>query len=475
MKESSLLQESRLRTLLSRAASSAAIGQASWVTGIFVVVQVLRLGTNILLAHLLSPVIFGVMALINALRVGVELLTDVGVGQNIVVNKRGDEPAFYNTAWTVQLLRGVGLTAVGMLAAWPLAWAYDRPALFPILMVCSAIFFLSGVQTPARFLMQRRRDVRNLSALDAFHQVIGLVVSVGFAFAMPTVWGMVWALVVHAVICAVISFKLMDVRTLSLRLDREHLSAILHFGKWIFLSSLVYFAAMNFDRLYLPVHIPLALFGVYGIAKSMSDLASQFMQRIGGAIVFPAVARESGSLRERMSRIVKLRSGGLALVSAALGGGIAVSDLFVILAYDARYAAAALLLPMLLLGAWFSVQAAISESVLLGLAQPSRAAMANLLKLLLMTAAVVFAFEHGNLFFVFLVLALSDAPRYFVLLAAQHRAGLRFGAHDLGLFLLMLLAVVVFRAPLVGLGLVDGFISSTQWADIQSMFAGVTG
>ncbi len=267
----------------------------------------------------------------------------------------------------------------------------------------------------------------------------------------------------------------MDVKTLSLRIEREHLVTILHFGKWIFVSSLVYFAASNFDRLYLPAQIPLALFGVYGIARSMSDLATQLMQRVGGAVVFPAVARESASFQERMPRIVKLRSAGLALVSVGLGGGIAISDLFVTVAYDARYATAAIILPMLLTGAWFSVQAAIAESVLLGLAQPSRAAMANLLKLVWTVSLVSLAFARGNLLVVFLVIALGDVPRYFVLLVSQHRSRLRFGSHDLALFLLMLLSAIAFRASLLGLGLADGFVSTTQWADIQILLASATG
>lgn len=472
--EKAISPESAVRAFFRKISSSSALGQAGWVTGIFVFLQVLRLGSNIVLAHLLAPAIFGVMALINSLRAGVELLTDVGVGQNIVVSKRGDEPGFVNTAWTIQVVRGIALTVIGVIAAWPIAWLYGQPSLFPIFLVCSTIFFLTGIHTPARFLMQRRREVRNLSLLDAVQQTTGLVVTIGFAAAMPSVWGMTWALVVSTALTAAISYTLMDLKPLSLRIDREHLSTILNFGKWIFVSSLVYFAAANFDRLYLPVHIPLALFGVYGISRSMTDLATQFMQRMGGTIVFPAIAREGASLSQRMPRVIKLRSAGLALASVGLGGGIAIGDLFVILAYDDRYAAAAAILPTLLFGAWFSVQATIAEAVLLGLAKPSRAAMANLFKFIFIASAIPLAFAHGNLFLVFVILAAADVPRYFVLLVAQHRSGLRFGFHDLALFLLMVLSAIAFRAPLVYLGLADGFVSAAQWSEIQVLLATVS-
>ena len=48
------------------------------------------------------------MALVNAIRTGVELLSDVGIMQNIISTPGGDNPAFYDTAWTLQVVRGVG-------------------------------------------------------------------------------------------------------------------------------------------------------------------------------------------------------------------------------------------------------------------------------------------------------------------------------------------------------------------------------
>lgn len=451
--------------------SSAAVAQAGWVTGLFVILMVVRLGANILLAHLLAPAIFGVMSLINSLRTGIELLTDVGIGQNIIVNKKGDQPDFFNTAWTIQALRGLLLSGLGALCAWPLAWFYGQPSLFPILLLCSTIFFLTGMHTPALMLMQRRLEVRRLTLIDAGFQVTGLLVSIGFAFVMPTVWGMTWVLVVHCAICTLISYALMDLSQLKFRLQPAHVREILHFGKWIFLSSLVFFVSSNFDRLYLPLKIPLALFGVYGISKSMSDLAVQLMQRIGANVVFPAIARESESLQDRISRVVKLRSAGLALIGVTLGGGIAVSDLFVTTVYDHRYAAATLILPMLLAGAWFSIQAAISEQVLMGLGKPGQTATANLLKLGVMVPAIMLAFHFHSMLAALLVLSFADLPRYAVLLAAQHRSGLRFGLHDVALFAVMILAALAFRAPMVGLGLADGVLGSQQVAEAQILLA----
>ena len=82
-----------------------------WMTMSYGTVQFLRLVNNVILARLLAPPIFGLMAVVNAIRTGVELLSDVGIMQNIISSPRGEDPLFYDTAWTLQALRGLVLAA----------------------------------------------------------------------------------------------------------------------------------------------------------------------------------------------------------------------------------------------------------------------------------------------------------------------------------------------------------------------------
>ena len=61
------------------------------------------------------------MVLVFTLRTGVELLTDVGIGQNIIYNKNAEDPDVYNTAWTLRAIRGVFLWLLTCAAALPMA------------------------------------------------------------------------------------------------------------------------------------------------------------------------------------------------------------------------------------------------------------------------------------------------------------------------------------------------------------------
>ena len=75
--------------------------------GAYGVMQALRIATTILLTRLLAPELFGIMVIVNTWRSGVELMSDVGLGPNIIYNKNAELPEFYNTAWSLQIIRGL--------------------------------------------------------------------------------------------------------------------------------------------------------------------------------------------------------------------------------------------------------------------------------------------------------------------------------------------------------------------------------
>ena len=79
--------------------------------------QVVRLGSNLILTRLLFPEAFGLMALVNVFMMGVVLLSDLGISQSVMQSKRGDDPVFLDTAWTVQIVRGSILTVVAVVAS----------------------------------------------------------------------------------------------------------------------------------------------------------------------------------------------------------------------------------------------------------------------------------------------------------------------------------------------------------------------
>ena len=239
-------------------------------------------------------------------------------------------------------------------------------------------------------------------------------------------------------------------------IDRPSAREIIFFGKWIFLSSIIYFLAMNYDRLYFAKQIPLALLGVYGIARSMSDMLTTLVDKTGNMVLFPHVASMQTTGSEVRRRLLRSRRTMILLVAVGLAGFVAISDLVIRLLYDARYEVAAEILPLLLLGVWVAVLCKINDFVLLGMSQPAYTAIANGAKLLTIVVGIPIAFHYFGLMAAIVVLNVAEVVRYIVLWFLSRAKHLAFGRDDLALTMLFLLLVLSFREALAYVGLTGG-------------------
>ncbi len=429
----------------------------AWTTGSYGGAQFLRLVSNIVLTRLLAPQLFGVMLIVNTLRMGAELASDIGIGQNIVTNPRGNDPAFHNTAWTLQVLRGLILALGFGLAAIPIAHFYKSEELALVLPVFSLVLFIAGLQSTARFSLQRNQQMARYSLFELGLAFAGVIIFIGFALITPTIWALVLGTIASTILTTVVSFFLVPGLRLRFAIDRKDAHEILHFGKWIFASSILYFFALNLDRLFLGKSISLELLGVYGVSRSMADVLTSLVNRIGSLIIFPAVAAAELSGAALRAKLASARLPLLLGTAAFLGVFFAFSDTVIQLLYDPRYRAAAFMLPIAILGVWFAILATIAEGVLLGIKQPGAAAVGNGAKLAWLAIALPIGFAGGGLVAALFVITAADAVRYLPLWWAQRRVDLSFGRQDVLLTLFLLLVAVAARAAATALGLVEGF------------------
>jgi len=442
--------------------------QAGWVVAPFALILVLRLGTNMVQARLLAPEIFGLMLIVNMLRTGTELLSDIGIGQSVVRAKREPDQAFLDTAWTLQLARGALLTVVMLALAHPLAGIYGRE-LEPVLFTVSSIFLLTGLQSPALFMMQRNVELRQRAIYDVTGTIVQCTLSIALCYVMPSVWALVLGLLISTAFSSAFSFAFGARRLPRLVLHRDHVREIVHFGKWIFLATLIYFAATSTDQAFFGAVLPMAAVGVYSIARTFSDMVGQLTQRLGAFLVFPKIANLKGQHQTMAGRVQQTRRHTLALVALGMGVALAASDAFILLFYDSRYHEAAFMLPVLLFGAWFGVLAIFAEALLLGCDRPAPGAFANAGKFAVLATGLPLALAFGSLFAGLLILAVAEFTRWLVLSRALVREKLAFVGDDLALTAMMLATAFFVKLALGAVGLVPDL--AAWWA----MGAGIHG
>lgn len=332
----------RIRGLLTGSSLTARVLRSSALTVAgFGFSQAMRLLTNLLLTRLLFPEAFGLMALVSVFLMGLVMFSDVGISPAIQQSKRGDDPDFLNTAYTIQIIRGLLLFVIGCGLALPVAHFYGEDILAPMLMVASLQFIILGFM-PTRFETAKRHLlIGRITVLDMVVQMFGVVFAVGLALWTGSVWALVISGLIGALMQVVVyTFFLPGARN-RLRWEGPAAGELIHFGKWIFLSTICGFFLGQGDRLILGKFLALDAFGIYNIGFFLASFPLMLGHMVTGRVLIPIYRdRPPQASRENYLKLRRMRflatSGLMALMMTVGFLGVWLVDLM----YDDRYLAA---------------------------------------------------------------------------------------------------------------------------------------
>ncbi|PIE14234.1 MAG: polysaccharide biosynthesis protein [Rhodobacterales bacterium] len=303
--------------------------------------QVLRLASNLILTRLLFPEAFGMMVLVSVFMMGLVMFSDLGIGPSIMQSKRGDDPDFLDTAWTLQVIRGPVLWVIAVILAWPMAWFYEAPELLFLLPVASLNLVIMALNPTRAETAKRHLMLGRLTAIDISIQVIGIISAVLLAWWLQSVWALVLSGLISTAAQLILYNIYLPGQKNRFRLEKAAVHELIHFGKWIFLSTIAGFSLGQGDKLILGKYLSLDQLGVYNIGYFLAS----FPLLLGGVVinkVLIPIYREKppAASPENFRKLQKMRftltSLIFTLVLVLALSGVWLVDLF----YDPRYIAA---------------------------------------------------------------------------------------------------------------------------------------
>ena len=263
--------------------------------------QGLRLFSNILLAQVLLKEDFGLMGMVSVVMAGLLMFSDIGIGPAVIQNKRTD-PAFLNTAWTIQVARGLALWFVALAMSFPAAAFFDAPELRWVLPVAAGTAVIQGFRSTNWFTANRNLSVRGMMLIDLGTSAVQAAVMIGWAYGIdPSVWALVAGGLVSTAFSVTLSHCLPGIRN-RLAFERGAAGELVRFGRWLFLSTIVTFFAMHLDKLFLGAFLTTGAFGVYYIGQQLANLGPTLASRIAQLVGFPALSEVHRDRPERFDQ-----------------------------------------------------------------------------------------------------------------------------------------------------------------------------
>jgi O-antigen/teichoic acid export membrane protein len=335
------------------------LSASAWTMGGYGTALVLRLLGNLVIARLLSPEVFGIMAVATSIQLVIALTGDIGLRQAVIRSPSIQNPRFLNTAWTVQILRGLtiwifcvvaasGLYALDRAGAIAANSVYGNRTLPPLIAVISFAIVIDSFQSMKVMAMGRTLSLGRLTIIELIQMVIGLCVAIGLAWSTHSIWSFVASSLVGSIITTSIGHLWLPGHRDRIGWDRHAFNELMHFGKWASISSFVGVIASNGNRLLLGAWLTPTSLGQYSIASNLSSVIDGVGGRLFGAVSLPALSEIVHEQPHRLREVFyRMRRGADSAYVLSAGFLFASGDAIVGLLYDPRYAPAGQMLQLL--------------------------------------------------------------------------------------------------------------------------------
>jgi PST family polysaccharide transporter len=241
-----------------------------------------------ILARLLTPSDFGLIAMVTVFSSFVAIFSDFGLTYAIIQKKEVSDETLSSTFW---INVGLGaLLTIALAASAPLIAAfYSEPRLTPLVVFISTTFFIGSFGSVQGTLLTKRLNFKALAVISIAATAASGVIAVALAFAGYGVWSLAWLTVIHAFVWVV--FLCVYARWVPhFSFGLQHVKGLLGFGANLTGSSFVNYLARNADNLLIGKFLGAAPLGFYNLAYGLLLFPLNNVSDVIGRVMFPALS-----------------------------------------------------------------------------------------------------------------------------------------------------------------------------------------
>lgn len=305
----------------------------------------------IVLARLLTPADFGLIAMLLVFTTFAALLVDAGFG-TALVQKQDTTDDDETTVFLTSMGIGVAVAAALWLAAPAIARFYSQPALTPLMRLLLFVLPLSALASVPDALLTQRLDFRSRANAEIYASLCSGAVAIVLAWRGFGVWSLVWQALVAIALRALLLWVFSRWRPRG-RFDVAAFRSLFRFGGYMLMANLLNTLSLRLQSLLIGRLFDSRTLGYYTLAQNTQQAPAQFMSGVlnrVGLPVFSTVADQPAKLVSALR--LSLRVAIFVFVPCMVGIAVVAKSLITVL-YGTRWAPAAPLLSVLAVAAMF--------------------------------------------------------------------------------------------------------------------------
>ena len=365
---------------------------AFWTIGLRVFLRGVGLISTLILARLLTPQDFGLVAMATAIHALLGVLSDFSF--HIPLIQRPDlDRAHLNSAWTLQIMIGLVQAICLALIARPAASFYGDSRLMPLILALVAIALIQAFRNIGVVMFQREMNFSKEFKLRAAKKLAAFFTTVSLALIYQSYWVLIAGMTSAALAELILTYLMQPYRpSLCLKHSRELLS----FSKWILLDKLLAFLFARGPDFLLGRTSGAAAVGLFSVSKDLAHLPTQELAQPVNKAVLPAYSRmneKRGALQQGYVDVI----GMIVLLALPAGLGIcATADLLVPVLLGAKWADSVPLVELLALNGTVAAMLSNTNVIFWSMGRPHLNTYLSLARLALVGPAMLIGAYHNG-------------------------------------------------------------------------------
>jgi len=292
-----------------------------WVTAGAICTKGLYFACSIVLARLLEPEDFGLMAVAMAIVTFSQGTTQTGF-ESALIQKQDNPEDYLNTAWTFELSRYAILFILFFFAAPVIAIFFTEQKAVPILRVISLTMLFQGLRNIGVVYFRKNLDFKKQFVLEVVPVLANICVVLPLAFTLRNVWALVWASITASVATCCMSYVMHPYRP-RLDFNVERAKNLFNFGRWILGSSIIVMIREQGLTIFIGKFLGIPVLGFFNRESVFSMMIFQQLIEIVWKVGYPAYSQlQNDPKRFKQAYLKTLRL--LTLIGIPMAGGLFV-------------------------------------------------------------------------------------------------------------------------------------------------------
>jgi len=280
--------------------------------------RVLGLVSTVVLARLLTPEDFGIVAIAMSFFALLYLIKDFGF-DTAIIQMKSPEKEHYDTAWTFNLIFGLGLALVLLGFSGLIADLYDTPELEPLIWAIASLFVIGSIESVGTLDFRKNLTFEKEFKLKILPKLIGVPCTLALAYWLRNYWALTIGTIITQLVALCMGYLMHSYRpNFALTAAKE----LFNFSKWLMANNLIYFLNNRSPELFVGKILNPQAAGLFTVSNEIAMISTTEFSAAVSRASYPGYAKVADNANDLKNLYLNVISS-TAFLLFPLGIGVA--------------------------------------------------------------------------------------------------------------------------------------------------------